>query len=111
MAIGYRIHDINEPLKNLLDSRRPDGWVASDESYESQPLGVSCCASIRDLMMYARHYSMSDIPSLLVELEGDLSPEQDRDEYACRLIVRSYRVIGHGDRLVRAAQRPDWWPR
>lgn len=111
MAIAYRIHCADEPLENLLSPSRPDGWVASDESLETQPLGVSCCASIKDLMRYARHYSMSDLPgSLLVELEGDLSPEQDRDEHACRLIVRSYRVIGHGDRLVRAAQRRDWRP-
>lgn len=106
-AIGYRIHAPGEPLETLLDPRRPDGWVASDESYEAQPLGVSCCASIADLMAYARHYSMSALPgSLLVELRGKWSPESDRDEYAQRIIVESYRVLGRGDRLVRAALNP-----
>lgn len=111
MATAYRIHCADEPLESLLDPRRPDGWVASDESYETQPLGVSCCSSILDLMRYARAYNMSALPgSMLVELEGEWSHESDRDQHAERMIVRSYRVIGHGDRLVRAAQRRGWRP-
>jgi len=101
---AYRIHDASEPLETLLDSSRADGWVASDEDYESQPRGISCCRTIGDLMRYARMYSMSAIPSLLVELTGEYSDDDDRDEYAGRMIVTGYRVIGHGDRLIRAAQ-------
>lgn len=110
MATAYRIHSADEPLETLLNPRRPDGWVASDEDYDSQPLGVSCCRTIGDLMRYARKYSMRDGPSLLVELTGEWSGESDRDEHADRMIVTSYRVIGHGDRLVRWAQdyRGEW---
>lgn len=106
MATAYRIHVIGEPLETLLDPRREDGWVASDEEYDSQPEGISCCATIGDLMRYARYYSMSAIPSVLVELTGE-DIGGDRDEHATRMIVSSYRVIGHGDRLVRAAQELD----
>lgn len=104
MATAYRIHDAREPLETLLDPTRPDGWVASDESYEAQPLGISCCQTLGDLARYARHYSMaSGYESLLVELEGEIVGG-DRDEYATRMIVRSYRVIGHGHRFIRAVQ-------
>lgn len=105
MATAYRIHSALESLESLLDPRRPDGWVAGDEDYETQPLGVSCCASIAELMAYIREYSMTAEPgSLLVELTGTWSPERDRDDHAARMLVTSYRVIGHGDRLVRAAR-------
>lgn len=106
MATAYRIHNADESLETLLDPTRPDGWMASDESLKSQPHGISCCASIDDLMAYARMYSMSALPGArLVELTGEWSYDQDRDQGARRMVVRSYRVIGHGDRLVRAAQR------
>lgn len=104
MATAYRIHCKSESLETLLDPTREDGWVASDEDYETQPRGISCCATIGDLMRYARLYSMSDVPAYLVELTGEWSSDDDRDEYADRMIVSSYRVIGHGDRLVRAAR-------
>lgn len=105
MSIAYRIHDAAEPLETLLDPTRPDGWVASDESADTQPLGISCCTSLGDLARYAVYYSMaSSRPSLLVELHGEISGD-DRDRYAARMVVRSYRVIGHGHRFIRAAQK------
>ena len=113
MATAYRIHRKNEPLASVLDPRRPDGWTCDDESYATQPLGVSCCRDIGELMRYARKYSMADGPSLLVELTGEWSGDADRDEHADRMVVTSYRVIGHGDRLVRWAQqyRGEWGTR
>lgn len=101
MATAYRIHDASEPLETLLDSSRPDGWVASDESYDAQPVGVSCCRTLGDLARYARAYGMSDTPSVLLELTGEIVG-RDRDQWATRMAVTSYRVIGHGDRFVRA---------
>ena len=105
MATAFRIHDADEPLANLLDPYRPDGWVASDESRETQPEGVSCCETIEDLMRYVRAYGMSEQPgSLLVELTGDFCG-RDRDQWARRMRVRSARIIGRGDRLIAAAYR------
>ena len=80
-ATAYRIHCADDdPLDSLLDPSRQDGWVASDESIETQPEGISCCASIAALMEYARMYSMSALPgSLLVELTGMWSADTDRE--------------------------------
>ena len=105
MARAYRIQDVAEPLVNLLDVHRPDRWVASDEEYETQPLGVSCCRTISDLMAYVREYGMSALPgALLVELTGEIIG-RDRDRWAVRMRVESARVIGLGERLVAAAYR------
>ena len=101
MARAYRIHLATESLETLLDPSRPDGWVASDESYDSQPEGVSCCPTLAALAHYVRHYGMSDLPSVLVELTGR-EIGGDRDQLATRMLVDSYRVIGHGDRFIRA---------
>ena len=105
MDRAYRIQDAAEPLAHLLDVHRRDGWVASDEDYETQPLGVSCCRTIGDLMRYVREYEMSALPgALLVELTGEVIG-RDRDRWAVRMRVESARVIGSGERLVAAAYR------
>lgn len=97
MSRYYRIHSGTESLDTLLDPRRPDGWVADDESPETQPLGISCCSSLADLAAYQREYLMNvTAGDVLVELTGTLSPDDDRDEHAVRLIVESYRVVCSG---------------
>lgn len=97
MSSYYRIHSGSESLETLLDARRPDGWVADDESLETQPLGISCCSTLAELAAYQRGYLMNvTAGDVLVELTGELSPDDDRDEHACRLIVESYRVICSG---------------
>ncbi len=107
---GYRIHSADEPLDRLLDPARPDGWTADDESPETQPRGVSCCLSLRDLARYIRGYSLAPQPGdLLVELGGDLG-DDDRDQYAARLVVDDYEVLGQAEALLaamRAAEQYD----
>jgi hypothetical protein len=93
----YRIHSAGESLETLLDPRRPDGWVADDESLETQPLGISCCATLAALAAYQRGYLMNvEADDVLVELTGELSDDDDRDEHARRLIVNGYRVVCSG---------------
>jgi hypothetical protein len=101
---GYRIHSADEDLEALLDPRRPDGWIADDESAETQPYGVSCCLSLRDLARYVRHYSLAPQPGdLLVRLDGDLG-DDDRDQHAARLVVDRYEVIGTASEFLAAMQ-------
>lgn len=97
MSSYYRIHSSTEPLETLLDPRRADGWVADDESADSQPLGISCCSSLTGLRDYQTTYLMAvQDDDVLVELTGELSDDDDRDEHASRLIVESYRVVCTG---------------
>lgn len=91
----FRIHSAGESLDTLLDPKRPDGWVASDEDLESQPHGVSCCETLEDLRRYVSYYSMSvGAGDRLVRLLGHGSYEHDRDRYAARAIVESVEVLG-----------------
>lgn len=97
MLTYYRIHRAGESLETVLDARRPDGWVASDEGGDGyvQPLGVSACASLEDLRRYVREYSLSIRPGdRLVALTGRLSYDEDRDLHACRVMVSSYEDLG-----------------
>lgn len=91
----FRIHSATESLDTLLDPKRPDGWVASDEDLESQPHGVSCCETLEDLRRYVSYYSMGvRTGDRLVRLLGAPSYDQDRDRYAARAVVESVEVIG-----------------
>lgn len=93
--IYYRIHPSAEDPSTALDPERPDGWVASDESYETQPLGTSATESLNDLASYVSLYSLNVLPGdLILKLDGHLSPEPDRDQFAVRVIVESYEVLG-----------------
>ena len=95
MGRYYRIHSAAESLETLLDASRKDGWVASDETAETPPHGISCCGSLDDLREYVRYYSMSVRPGdRLVELTGRKSHDEDRDQYAMRAVVESYEVLG-----------------
>jgi hypothetical protein len=91
----YRIHCADEALDTVLDARRPDGWVASDEDGASQPLGVSACMSLEHLRRYCSTYGLWPQPGdVVLALEGRLSDEEDRDQWAVRAIVSGYRVLG-----------------
>lgn len=108
MSRYYRIHTATESLETVLDARRPDGWVAGDESLESQPLGVSACESLQDLSWYCGEYSMAiRDDDRLVELVGTLSPERDRDDHAVRVLATGYRVIATGAELLEAIEWVD----
>jgi hypothetical protein len=104
MARYYRIHPAGEALDTVLDPRRPDGWVASDEAYETQPIGVSACPSLADLASYARHYSLRPQPGdVVLALRGSLSPDRDRDARAVRVIADGYEVLGDARAMLAAA--------
>lgn len=93
----YRIHRANESIETILDPSRRDGWVASDEDGDDyvQPHGVSACATLEHLARYIRHYSMSlREGDRLVRISGRLSYDQDRDDWACRVIAESVEIIG-----------------
>lgn len=91
----YRIHRAGEALETMLDPTRKDGWVASDEAPETQPHGISCCADLDDLRSYVSMYSMNVQPGdLLVRVVGRQSWDSDRDQYAVRVIVERYEVVG-----------------
>ena len=110
--MALRIHCRTEDPATVLDPTRPDGWVASDEDYDTQPHGVSCCASLRDLLAYANRYSMGcDDGDLLLVMSGSPSHDDDRDEYAMRLVVDSYevacRVTWEGFRALYTLYRDD----
>lgn len=91
----YRIHKGSESLDTILDSRRPDGWVADDESYETQPMGVSCCQDLDTLARYIRHYGMCVRQGdVLVRVIGSLSYDRDRDLGVDRVIATGYEVLG-----------------
>ena len=107
MSTYYRVHSADEPPETVLDPSRPDGWVASDESYESQPHGVSACASLEDLLRYIRHYSLTPQDGdVVLALEGAVCDE-DRDVDAVRVEVRSYRVLDSAEGLAEAAEHVD----
>ena len=97
----YRVHAKGENPKTVLDKNRKDGWVADDETPETQPLGISAADTLDDLSSYVHHYSMSIRPGdRLLGLDGKYSPDDDRDRYAVRAIVSSYKDLGPAE---------DWW--
>lgn len=82
-------------------STRPDGWVASDEAYETQPHGVSACQSLGDLIRYCRTYGLTPQPEdVILRLEGSIC-DRDRDDYAVRVEVERVAVVGRAERLTR----------
>lgn len=90
---AVRIHSVSEPLENLLNPARPDGWVAEGDTAGQR--GVSCCADIDDLINYANAWSMNiQASDLLVEVVGlpVLGARVDNGEV--RIVVESYRVVG-----------------
>lgn len=108
MPTYYRIHSAGEPIETVLDPSRPDGWVASDESTETQPRGVSACASIGDLIRYCRTYGLTpQLGDVVLRLEGRICDE-DRDQWAVRVEVESVSVMGPADRLERLARARDY---
>lgn len=103
----YRIHSADEAPETVLDVTRPDGWVASDEAYETQPTGVSACASIGDLIRYCRMYGLAPQPGdVVLRLEGR-ECDRDRDQWAVRVAVESVTVMGSADRLARLVEARD----
>lgn len=89
MTTYYRVQSSKDPVANLLDVERADGWVADDESAETQPVGISCCDSLAHLADYIRTYSMRILSGdVVVELEGTYCAD-DRDQYATRVRVES----------------------
>jgi len=89
----YRIHRHDEPASTVMNRARSDRWVASDEERSSQPEGISASLSLDDLAAYVREYSMNVRPDdQLLELRGHLVG-RDRDRYAVRVAVDSYRTI------------------
>lgn len=101
MATYYRIHSADEAPETVLDPTRPDGWVASDEAYETQPHGVSACASLGDLIRYCREYGLAIQPGdVVLRLRGRVCDE-DRDQHAVRIEATSVEVMGSADRLAR----------
>lgn len=107
MITAYRVHSGTESPETVLDPARPDGWVASDEWLESQPHGVSCCLSLRDLLAYVAYYSLCPQPGdVVLALSGRLGG-QDRDQHAARLVVESYDVLWPAAGMVEAARHLD----
>ena len=109
--IFYRVHSADESPETVLDPTRPDGWVASDEGYETQPHGVSACASLGDLIRYCRTYGLAPQPGdVVLRLRGRVCGD-DRDQHAVRVEVESYEVVGSAERLARLvepARRGGW---
>jgi hypothetical protein len=94
MITAYRIHSADEAAKTVLDAERPDGWVASDEAYETQPHGVSACLTLRELATYVSLYSLAIQPGdRVLALRGTYG-DDDRDQHAVRVIVESYEDLG-----------------
>lgn len=101
MATYYRIHSADEAPETVLDPTRPDGWVASDEDYETQPRGVSACASVGDLIRYCRTYGLAPQPGdVVLRLEGRTC-DIDRDQWAVRVEVERVSVVCPAERLTR----------
>jgi len=95
--IAYRIQRGDEPLEALYNPDREDGWVAGDETSQTQPRGISCCSSLEKLARYTRGYLMAVQPDdLLVQLCGEWSEDGDRDLDAERMIVTSAEVLYSG---------------
>jgi hypothetical protein len=85
MGTHYRIQSAAEPVTALLDPSRTDGWVASDESAETEPDGVSCCDSIADLAAWVRYYAPRiDVTDRIVRVHGR-SLGEGRDRYETRV--------------------------
>lgn len=99
---GYRVHAADESLETLLDPARPDGWVASDETYEAQPHGISACETIHKLGMYLIGFSMNVRPDDRIVRLGGNRGDQARDEKEIRIVVDEYEVIGTGRELLDA---------
>ena len=92
---GFRIHPAGENLSTVLDPKRPDGWVADDESYETQPYGVSAAASLSELAQYVSAYSMNiSRGDQIMSVQGSLSTDRGRDEREIRIVVDSYEDLG-----------------
>jgi len=92
---AYRVHPRGESPNTVLKHNRPDGWKADDESYLTQPHGISATTTISDLLSYIRRYGMAiRRGDLLLEMEGVLSGEDDRDPEAIRFLPRKVVVIG-----------------
>lgn len=103
-ADGWRIHCADEPLATLMNPARADRWTASDEDVDTQPYGISACATLADLDTYSREYSMSiRDDDLLVALRGRFG-DDDRDNFAIRLVVSGYERLATGADF-RAAQK------
>lgn len=104
MATYYRIHSADEAPETVLDPTRPDGWVASDEAYETQPHGVSACASLGELIRYCQVYGLAPQPGdVVLRLRGRVCDE-DRDQHAVRVEVESYEVVAPAERLARLVE-------
>lgn len=96
------MHATDEPLSTLLNPTRPDGWVASDETYETQPNGISACDSISALVSYSAMFLMNIQPDdRIVQLKGSWGDEA-ATPYESRIVVAEYEVIGTGRELVDA---------
>lgn len=97
----YRVQSADESPEALLLGDRKDGWVASDEDDGTQPLGVSVCGTVGDLMSYIRAYSMAIQPGdRLLRISGSIC-DDDRDEYALRVSVSGYEDMGDAATLAR----------
>jgi hypothetical protein len=90
----FRVHPAGESPETVLDVRRPDGWVASDESYATQPQGVSVCHTLDDLRWYIRAYQMAVQPGdVVLEVLGEIVGH-DRDcLQASRVRVASIEAV------------------
>lgn len=87
MFTYWRVHSGDEKPETVLDPRRPDGWVADDEEYKTQPEGVSVCDDLDGLRRYIREYSMAVQPGdVVLELRGR-RVGHDRDNGATRIRV------------------------
>ena len=83
----WRVHPAGESPSTVLDVSRRDGWVASDESAETQPRGVSACLTLDDLRTYRDMYLMAVRPGdVVLELRGRICGA-DRDQHAERVEV------------------------
>lgn len=89
----YRVHSADEAVETVLNPKRPDGWTSDDESTETQPHGVSVCASLDDLRSYIRYYSMNvQSTDRVIEILG-VRCADDRDRYAARVEVKEIVAI------------------
>lgn len=101
----YRVQCADESLSTLLNPARPDGWVASDESLETQPRGIPACSSLHDLARYVSLYGLSiQEGDKLVVITGSLSSDDDRDQWAVRCIAERAEVIGSASAWWQAAE-------
>ena len=102
---SYRVHAYGESLDSVLDHGRVDGWVASDESEDTRPSGVSACGSLSDLARYITLYSMNVEPGdTVLRLVGLVGPDHDRDQGAMRVLASSYEVVCTGAELLEAME-------